>query len=986
MCYFRETGQLERLTTYLKSAIEKCPNREDLLLCLFLNYVQDGNFSAQQSTARILSQNFSSRDYVYWVIVSTLLQADSDPAMADRVYLPLAEKMLAREVENGKVETHVELQLYLELLLRLGKQSNVLELLNRKELIDRLNKLDYRFDYSQEILDLHVSLNEWESAFAAGSQMLKSDPDNWNAWKGLISVPLRHKSWDDACNSIIKLQDFTEDLVTQHPAARGPQLARLDLSASLLRRGWQSPSTSDLRGYLLQYFERFGSKFVCALDLAYLVPVLLCEREDQEELMDTLISDVESNQTPRSETKQIQRHVCCYQIARASSRKLSLEKLLSVYFSYVPERTETPTVNSDESAERPSESVDLHPADGFLLLILSYLVEAPRPPAMNPGVHQFSAALVAAHWTEHIGIMHATSNHHFRLRLCQLFLHHTLGCPDQSLHQTERLEVKQLLFVSLGHFVLNAGPLLTIWANSPQFNQQTDTCSPILSLYQRVHALAGTMVSESEECLVAAYRRRAYTKIREFTQFADRLRHADVFLLARMELVYWQLAVVPEDFDSLLEHLSAATKEVSLVEKRLCNIRDCRDCMVSPNFDPLTVANQTQADSFQCTVSWIRLRLIAVNSILHSARLVMSTVKMSDQLLENKDGAMTEKVKTDERGSDAQSQLESCLSRLTALKQDAHPIPDSALVNTLTLIESLVLPCEHLFTSPPQLPPTTFPSLYLHGPYYSVLSSGIRLVVGFHRLLSEGPEAFSEEDELGSLRSLQNPFSETSLCTSFPSPVQEAESYSSSPSSCHPAGVLLLMGAVYEVITLSCLFISVLRSMLRPRSHFRSQLHKRQRRKGGKASKGKVREEEAKVSQHNSDESSDSPVLKRLDSIGSRLLVASESLSSFANGMANVTDAWETWAKTFAATHFAELASAFCSQNLPTEFIEHYPNLVPTKSTQLLTEIASSFEKAFGRLSTGLRLKAANLNRMHSELAVYECVEGLSQCNLKNDQ
>ncbi|CAH8524601.1 unnamed protein product [Schistosoma mattheei] len=57
MCYFRKTGQGEKIDEFLKRSLERSPNREDLLVCLFLHHVQERNFSAQQATARLLLQN-----------------------------------------------------------------------------------------------------------------------------------------------------------------------------------------------------------------------------------------------------------------------------------------------------------------------------------------------------------------------------------------------------------------------------------------------------------------------------------------------------------------------------------------------------------------------------------------------------------------------------------------------------------------------------------------------------------------------------------------------------------------------------------------------------------------------------------------------------------------------------------------------------------------------------------------------------------------
>lgn len=134
MCYFRKTGQGEKIAEFLKRSLERSPNREDLLVCLFLHHVQERNFSAQQATARLLLQKFPSSAFNYWVIMSTIMQAESNPIMGHRMYLPLAEKMLIREAENGKMSRHSELQVLIELLARLQKHEEAYKLLSRKDI------------------------------------------------------------------------------------------------------------------------------------------------------------------------------------------------------------------------------------------------------------------------------------------------------------------------------------------------------------------------------------------------------------------------------------------------------------------------------------------------------------------------------------------------------------------------------------------------------------------------------------------------------------------------------------------------------------------------------------------------------------------------------------------------------------------------------------------------------------------------------------
>ncbi|KAA3670949.1 N-terminal acetyltransferase B complex non-catalytic subunit [Paragonimus westermani] len=620
LCYFRETGQSAREREYLKSALEKCPNREDLLICLFLNQVQAEDFSAQQKTARLLSQQFSSRMYIYWMIVSTLMQADDNPDLGTRMFLPLAEKMLLREAIANKMEKHMEFQLLLDVLDRLGKHNDALDFLDRKELIDRLDESDYRCDYSDKRLELCASLDLWERAFKLAESKLLQSPNHWNAWKCLLDMTVGCDSHELPSSRLTQLYSLIVGLIRDHPKVRGPQLARLDLLASLTKRGQRLPSDANIAQCLSLYLDTFSSKPVCAFDVAYLIPACLPDAVERTttvrfshyqfllhpcdvhehyilnvwltafvyhvrifplhmfQFLRTVVDEVEKMDitcTPKlrflgsyyahvstagvptlyialfclqftSDSKQTYRHLCVYQIARASGHNIPLGELMRTYLAYAPERKSIANLTQKLGDDHANPgAVDLCPADGFLLLALSSLVE--QTDTVCSSIDSFGSTLLAAYWTQYLGISHASNNHHFRLRLCSLFSPHCLACPDLALSQTNRLQIKQLLYVSLGYFLVSPAPMLTLWAGSTPSGPLPDS-NPVLGLYQRLHALSGSTVSEAEEGILAAYRRSAYTRVREFTQFAKRLRHADVFLTARLELVYWQVAVMPDEY------------------------------------------------------------------------------------------------------------------------------------------------------------------------------------------------------------------------------------------------------------------------------------------------------------------------------------------------------------------------------------------------------------------------------------------------------
>ncbi|TGZ68890.1 hypothetical protein CRM22_004032 [Opisthorchis felineus] len=996
MCYFRETGQTHREAEYLKTALKKCPDREDLLVYLFLNQVQSGSFAEQQTTARLLSQQFPSPLYIYWVIVSTTMQAEADPVLGKRMYLPLAEKMLLREASANKMRKHSEFQLLLDVLRRLGKQNDALKFLNNSTLIDRLDELDYRCDYSIERLNLHVVLDLWEDAFKLGEEKLNQNPNDWNVWKFLIELSTAQSTRDLNAPRIDRLDSLLSTFMDRHPNVRGPHLARLDLSANLLRRGWDLPHNTDVSSLLYTYINKFAVKPICAFDVAYLLPLFLPAEAQVTQFLSTLMGDNAKTeiQVP-ADSKQAYRHLCAYQVARANRYPVSLIDLIQTYFAFVPERAtfppNLPKQLGDEQAN--ASAVDLCPADGFLLLVLSTLSENPTLPTVSHGPGALALALLAAYWVEYSGVARASNNHHFRLRLCSLFSPHALACTDMSLAQTDRLDVKQLLYVSLGYTIISANPMLTLWSSiqsqTSQHQQQADT-SPMLAFHHHVRDLSGVTVNEARDGISAAYRRGAYVKVREFTRFADRLRHADVFLTTRIELLYWQLAVVPDNFDSLLEIMGSATKELQTVTERLEGIVDCRDFFVSPNFDPPFTDKHTQQGSFVHLVRWLHLRLGTVRILHKCSELVMGSVNLGDQLCSS--GMPDSPIALDERSIKACEQLDRFLNAdLKKLLVETPCLHGNMADWTLEkLIESLVLPPEHLFTAPPRLPTTQMATLYLHGPFGQVLDAGVRLVLGLYRLLSQGEEYFPAEQECellclikGDSTDLSAQKSSSGFLHSILKNVSSLENigkaYLFTENACHPAGVILLLGALFETLALQCLFLSMIRSILLPRSHFHLRSGKQQRRKANKAQRGK----HTGGTDRTNHVDASGPLEKRLDILGSRVFAAVNDIFVTTQKLAAVTEAWTQWAKIHACEEFHQLASQFSHHLLSEEMVKKYPVLVPEPRTSLFKEVAKSHEKTFDRLLTGFRMKQASLTRMQNELLVYEqCVKKMSECLL----
>lgn len=118
--------------------MKKYPENKDLHLGLFYIYVRSCNFNAQQATARKLCQiDNSDRSYKFWMALSTMLQGEKDAASATRLFLPLAEKMLVKALNDGHFTSHDDFSVYLSILLRLNKFEEVNKLLNDEKLIGK---------------------------------------------------------------------------------------------------------------------------------------------------------------------------------------------------------------------------------------------------------------------------------------------------------------------------------------------------------------------------------------------------------------------------------------------------------------------------------------------------------------------------------------------------------------------------------------------------------------------------------------------------------------------------------------------------------------------------------------------------------------------------------------------------------------------------------------------------------------------------------
>ncbi len=72
--------------------------------------------------------------------------------------------------------------------------------------------------------------------------------------------------------------------IKQSPKSRGPLLAQIDFSANLCKRGIQHSCADETfcKDLIRKYLELFGGKQICALDIAYAIPLLIKDHKKRQ--------------------------------------------------------------------------------------------------------------------------------------------------------------------------------------------------------------------------------------------------------------------------------------------------------------------------------------------------------------------------------------------------------------------------------------------------------------------------------------------------------------------------------------------------------------------------------------------------------------------------------------------------------------------------------------------------------------------------------
>ncbi|XP_041095968.1 N-alpha-acetyltransferase 25, NatB auxiliary subunit-like [Polyodon spathula] len=175
---YREMHRPELVTKLYEVAVKKVPSSEEYHSHLFMAYARVGEYKKMQQAGMALYKIVPKNPYYFWSVMSLVMQAISarDEKLSKTMFLPLAERMVAKMVKEEKIEAEAEVQLYFMILERLGKYVEALELVRGKLGEKLTSELQSR---ENKCMALYKKLDRWPECNALSRKLLLTNPDDW---------------------------------------------------------------------------------------------------------------------------------------------------------------------------------------------------------------------------------------------------------------------------------------------------------------------------------------------------------------------------------------------------------------------------------------------------------------------------------------------------------------------------------------------------------------------------------------------------------------------------------------------------------------------------------------------------------------------------------------------------------------------------------------------------------------------------------------
>ncbi|KAI9103067.1 N-acetyltransferase B complex non catalytic subunit-domain-containing protein [Phlyctochytrium arcticum] len=550
------------------SAFDKDPKNEELANHWFMGLVRGDDRQKMQQAAMRLQKTFRDNRYLFWTIMTIWLRAKDDPKGPTGMMVTLAERMMVRAHQEGKVDTFEILQLYVDILTYQSKYDEALTLIE-SELGAKLCKV--AAERKRLMVGLAQSSRKWEKVLEWSREVIRMSIDDWLSWQNYLEAVLETQDQGQRDNYLTNFKTFV--LAQQDKAAsekhpkRAPFLAELEL-----QKRTDPTGSVDL---ILSYIARFGSTISCFDDVRVYIEAL--SDAARSELAKKLTGESENLTTSagvRQAVTKAKAHFLCIKLETATDVHELSNKYLAKYKETIPLGAKL-----DER--------ELQPGDEYLILAAQALIY----------LHQETKAAVSPHLLQagtilEYGLQRSKFNYQMKLLLVRIYAQ--LGAVMPLLDHASTLDIKQIQHDTVSYFITHDIEML----GAPE-----KVVGPIM----RAMTIYSSNERETPEMIVQAFKFCTFSKIEEFIRFRDRLRHSLQRMLFQGQLCRIELLRRGPSLDGMREYLNEVTDpELDASADGLGKLSDNRDRTLLPDWrlSNVDIAESISGKTFPPASNW----------------------------------------------------------------------------------------------------------------------------------------------------------------------------------------------------------------------------------------------------------------------------------------------------------------------------------------------------------------------------------------------
>ncbi|KND04408.1 uncharacterized protein SPPG_00138 [Spizellomyces punctatus DAOM BR117] len=561
MMVYRAHQKHADIIAVYESAYMQAPKNEELANHWFMALTRADDRKSMQQGAMKLQKQFKDNRYLFWTIMTVWLQAKLDNAGGQSILATLAERMIVKAAQEGRLKEYEALQLYLDILVTQGKFQEALDVVKGE--LGGLCKVET--ERKRIIVDLSKSAGRWEDVLSISKELLVASPDDWlsytNYLEAIFKVKLDTQNLSSRDDLILQFQRFIEEQQTKvlgdKHVKRGPFLAALELGRQLNSEQGVTVGYKTMVELIANYFEQFGSSISCFDDLcAYLKRLTETDAA-------ALLNRISAKPSPtKPSVADVRRSMNVEKIRSYCMPLPSEEKMHATVSTYVKAYKDTISLG-EQFDER-----ELQPGDDYLLLAVHILIQLY---SRDRDRKNYLAEAVAV---LEYGLQRSKFN--FQIKLLLIRLYFELGVFQRMLDLAASLDVKQIQHDTLSFLFTDDLELLGC---------------PELALRSFIKAMTIYASNEREtpEMIVQAFKYGTFSKIPEFIRFRDRVRRSLQHSIFKRQLYRVEILRRFPDIENLTSYLQILDEDaLQYSDNYIETLSDNRDTSLMPNWLPST--------------------------------------------------------------------------------------------------------------------------------------------------------------------------------------------------------------------------------------------------------------------------------------------------------------------------------------------------------------------------------------------------------------